>query len=124
MTPHSSTGILDVVPAADDSAPTGTTAIRTVAAVTAVIGTVAPADRPAVVRPADLVSALTGVALCFFSLFVFGITQWQYIGPDVERASVLGWLAPLLAGAVCVLVSAVAVGVRLIARGRADRSAS
>lgn len=114
MTPHSSTGILDVVPAADDSAPTGTTAV----------GTVAPVDRPAVVRPADLVSALTGVALCFFSLFVFGITQWQYVGPDVERASVLGWLAPLLAGAVCVLASAVAVGVRLIARGRADRSAS
>ncbi|MWV59680.1 hypothetical protein [Rathayibacter sp. VKM Ac-2754] len=79
------------------------------------------ADRR-VVRPADLVSALTGIALAFFSLFVFAVTQWQYLGPDVDSVSVLGWLAPLIAGAVCVLAPAVAVGARLVARRSADRS--
>ncbi|KQQ05055.1 MULTISPECIES: hypothetical protein [unclassified Rathayibacter] len=73
------------------------------------------------VRPADLVSALTGVALCFFSLFVFAIAHWQYFGPDVDEVSVLGWLAPLIAGAVCLVASAIAVGLRVAARS-AERS--
>lgn len=107
MTLHS-TGILDVVPAAEpaplDSAP--------------------PVDRPALVRPADLVAVLTGASLCFFSLFVFAITQWQYVGPAVEGASVLGWLAPLVAGGVCILVSVAAVAARLVARRRSERVGS
>ncbi|WKK71902.1 hypothetical protein Q0F99_01765 [Rathayibacter oskolensis] len=74
-----------------------------------------------VVRPADLVSALTGVALAFYSLFVFAVTQWQYLGPDVDSVSTLGWLAPLLAGTLCVLAPAVSVGARLLARRPSER---
>lgn len=86
----------------------------------------APSPDPSapLLRPADLVSALTGVALCFFSAFVFAITQWKYVGVDVERAGALGWVAPLVAGAVCILVAAVAVGIRFAARRSAARSAS
>ncbi|QHC59566.1 hypothetical protein [Rathayibacter sp. VKM Ac-2760] len=71
----------------------------------------------ALVRPADLVTALTGVTLGFFALFVHGIAQWKYVGPGVEEASVLGWLAPALVGLVCVVTAAVSVAVRAV---RAD----
>jgi len=79
--------------------------------------------RRGVVRPADLVAALTGVTLGFFSLFVYAISQWQYLGPDVEGVSVLGWLAPAIAGALCVLVAVVPVVVRALRRRSPEASA-
>lgn len=104
MTPNSSTATLDVVPAGPLA-----------------VGQGPSEEREPLVRPADLVTALTGVALCFFSLFVFVIANWQYLGPDVESVSMLGWLAPLVAGVVCILAAGVAVGVRLAARRSAER---
>ncbi|AZZ55868.1 hypothetical protein C5E08_08245 [Rathayibacter iranicus] len=110
MTQHSTTGILEKPriedPSTDVPTPSG------IVAPDAVV----PLDRDPLVRPADLVSALTGVALCFFSLFVFAIAHWQYFGPDVDEVSVLGWLAPLVAGIICLLVAVVSVAVRV--RGR------
>lgn len=79
--------------------------------------------RRGIVRPADLVAGLTGVALGFFSLFVHAFAEWQYLGPDVEGVSVLGWLAPAIAGALCLLVSIVPVVVRAIRRRPPEASA-
>ncbi|MCJ1672639.1 hypothetical protein MT355_05180 [Rathayibacter sp. VKM Ac-2929] len=73
-------------------------------------------DDDEVLRPADLVTALTGVALGFFALFVHGLTQWSYVGPTVERAGVLGWLAPALVGLICVLTAVTSVAVRAARR--------
>ncbi|ROS29010.1 hypothetical protein EDF22_0744 [Rathayibacter sp. PhB127] len=73
-------------------------------------------DVDEVLRPADLVTALTGVALGFFALFVHGLTQWSYVGPTVERAGVLGWLAPALVGLICVLTAVTSVAVRAARR--------
>ncbi|KZX20945.1 hypothetical protein [Rathayibacter tanaceti] len=107
MTQHPATGTLEQAAAADPSPDPGAAA--------------AEARPEPLVRPADLVSALTGVALCFFSLFVFAVTHWQYFGPDVDDASILGWLAPLVAGVVCLLASVVSVAVRVSGR-RAERA--
>ncbi|MBF4461787.1 MULTISPECIES: hypothetical protein [unclassified Rathayibacter] len=71
------------------------------------------------VRPADLVSGLLGVALCFYALFVFAIVHWQYFGPDVDEVGILGWVAPLVAGAACLLAAVTSVALRASAR-RAD----
>ncbi|MDY0911531.1 hypothetical protein [Rathayibacter festucae] len=73
-------------------------------------------DDDEVLRPADLVTALTGVALGFFAVFVHGLTQWSYVGPTVERAGVLGWLAPALVGLICVVTAAGSVAVRIVNR--------
>lgn len=110
MTQHSTTGILEKPRSEEPSivAPTPSGALAP--------GAVAPFDRDPLVGPADLVSALTGVALCFFSLFVFAIAHWQYFGPDVDEVSLLGWLAPLVAGVTCLLAAVVSVAVRV--RGR------
>ncbi|AND17147.1 hypothetical protein C5C18_03140 [Rathayibacter tritici] len=109
MTQHTATATLEkplaAAPAASDLAP------------------IAEVEREPLVRPADLVSALTGIALCFFSLFVFAIAHWQYFGTDVDEVSVLGWLTPLIAGVACVLVAVVSVSSRAAGR-RAERSAA
>ncbi|TDX80570.1 hypothetical protein EDF35_0223 [Rathayibacter sp. PhB151] len=73
-------------------------------------------DDDEVLRPADLVTALTGITLGFFALFVHGLTQWSYVGPAVERAGVLGWLAPALVGLICVLTAVTSVAVRAARR--------
>ncbi|NQX04241.1 hypothetical protein HQQ82_05445 [Rathayibacter sp. VKM Ac-2856] len=83
----------------------------------------APSGRPvpvdddaSPVQPADLVTALTGVTLGFFALFIHGITEWRYVGAVIERASVLGWLAPALAGLLCLVTAVVSVAVRAARR--------
>jgi len=87
-----------------------------------------PSDTPpapgrrGVVRPADLVAALTGVALGFFSLFVHALAEWQYLGASVESVSALGWLTPAIAGALCLVVAAVPVVVRSVRRRRTRAS--
>ncbi|WP_164874403.1 hypothetical protein [Rathayibacter festucae] len=110
---------------------TGTLALPTTDPAAADPATAAPPAPPApaalsdddeVLRPADLVTALTGVALGFFALFVHGLTQWSYVGPTVERAGVLGWLAPALVGLICVLTAVTSVAVR--AARRASRGPS
>ncbi|QHF23686.1 hypothetical protein GTU73_06425 [Rathayibacter sp. VKM Ac-2804] len=73
-------------------------------------------DDDEVLRPADLVTALTGITLGFFAVFVHGLAQWSYVGPAVERASVLGWLAPALVGLICVVTAAASVAVRAVRR--------
>ncbi|PPG52307.1 hypothetical protein C5C24_04905 [Rathayibacter sp. AY2B3] len=110
MTQHPATATLPQVPAAERPEP----AAEPIAAAS---------EREPLVRPADLVSALTGVALCFFSLFVYAIAHWQYFGADVDEVSVLGWLAPLIAGVACLLTAVVSVAVRASGR-RAERAAS
>ncbi|PPG34590.1 hypothetical protein [Rathayibacter sp. AY2B9] len=109
MTQHPATATLPQVPAAALSEPA--------------IEQAASAEHEPLVRPADLVSALTGVALCFFSLFVYAIAHWQYFGTDVDEVSVLGWLAPLIAGVAFLLSAVVSVGVRASGR-RAERTAA
>lgn len=108
MTQHSSTGILEKPRSEEPSIVAPSCDVTPDAA--------APFDRDPLVRPADLVSALTGVALCFFSLFVFAIAHWQYFGPDLDEVSILGWVAPLVAGVTCLLAAVVSVAVRV--RGR------
>ncbi|MCJ1699376.1 hypothetical protein MT356_06555 [Rathayibacter festucae] len=104
---------------------TGTLALPTTDQAAADPAAAAPPAPPApaalseddeVLRPADLVTALTGVALGFFALFVHGLTQWSYVGPTVERAGVLGWLAPALVGLICVLTAVTSVAVRAARR--------
>lgn len=88
------------------------------------VPTVPAEDDAPLIRPADLVTALTGVALAFFALFVRGLTEWSYVGPTVERAGVLGWLAPGLVALICVVTAAASVALRLVRREARRRSTS
>ncbi|PPF14152.1 hypothetical protein C5C31_05015 [Rathayibacter rathayi] len=109
MTQHTATATLEQIPAAAPAHPDPTP--------------IAEAEGEPLVRSADLVAALTGIALCFFSLFVFAIAHWQYFGADVDEVSLLGWLTPLIAGAACLLAAGVSVSSRVAAR-RAVRFAA
>lgn len=73
----------------------------------------------ALVQPLDLVAALTGLALLFFSLFVYAVAEWRYLGTDVDHVTPLGWIAPLVAGGLCLLATAITVASRAASNARA-----
>ncbi|AJM77280.1 hypothetical protein [Rathayibacter toxicus] len=82
----------------------------------AVVDSSSSTENSSSVSFADVVTALTGIALFFLSFFIVTITSRRYGESGIDDISLLGWLAPLLAGVACLVVAIASVALRARSR--------